>query len=111
MIEAGKARSLAVMSAQRNPQFASVPTLKETIGSDWTLNAWRGLAGPKGMSKEVVDKLLPLLKKIHDSAEFKDFMNQRGFGMVWAAPAEFATFMDKDNESLGKVMKAVGIAK
>ena len=49
MIEAGKARSLAVMAAERNPAFKDVPTLKEAMGIDYTTGAWRGFAAPKGL--------------------------------------------------------------
>ena len=49
IIEAGRARSLAVMSPARNPVFPNVPTLKEAMGIDYNTGAWRGIAGPKGM--------------------------------------------------------------
>ena len=48
IIEAGKARSLAVMAAERNPAFKDVPTLKEAMGIDYTTGAWRGFAGAQG---------------------------------------------------------------
>jgi tripartite-type tricarboxylate transporter receptor subunit TctC len=111
MLDAGKARSLAVMSPQRNPQFPNVPTLKEELGIDWTLAAWRGIAGPKGMPQPVVDKLVPALKKIHDSNDFKEFMNSRGFGLVWGNAQAFAKHMADDDAKMGGVMKAVGLAK
>lgn len=111
MIEAGKARSLAVMGEARNPQFADVPTLKEASGSDWTIGAWRGIAGPKGMPKEAVDKLVPALKKVYDSKEYQEFMAGRGFGVTWREPQAFFDFMAKEDASMGKVMKAVGIVQ
>ena len=111
MLDAGKARSLAVMSPQRNGVFPNVPTLKEATGSDWTIAAWRGIAAPKGLPKDVAEKYTAALKKIYDSKEYQDFMNGRGFGLIWADAAGFETFMDRSNNDLGKVMKAVGIAK
>jgi tripartite-type tricarboxylate transporter receptor subunit TctC len=110
LLEAGRVKSLAVMSEERNPTFPDVPTLKEATGLDWTVAAWRGIAGPKGMPQEVSDKLVPLLRQIWDSQEFKDFMAQRGFGLVWGDPEEFHAWMAESDESLGAVMKAVGIA-
>ena len=53
IIEAGKARSLAVMATERNPQFKDVPTLKEAMGIDYNTGAWRGIAGPKGLPDPV----------------------------------------------------------
>jgi hypothetical protein len=38
-------------------------------------------------------------------------MVQRGFGMRWAGPDEFAAFMAHEDEQMGVVMKAVGVAK
>jgi tripartite-type tricarboxylate transporter receptor subunit TctC len=111
LIDAGKVKSLAVMDAQRNGALKDIPTLKEASGSGWTMAAWRGMAGPKGMPKEAVDKLVAALDKAYKSKEYKDFMDQRGFGMIWAGPGDYAKFMDKSNKDLGAVMKAVGIAK
>ncbi len=111
LIEAGKVKSLAIMDANPAALFPKVPTLKEAIGSDWTMGAWRGIAGPQGLPKDVADTLVAALKKVHESQEFRDFMAQRGFGVIWAAPEDFAAFMAKSDADLGKVMKDVGIAK
>ncbi|MGH6898125.1 MAG: Bug family tripartite tricarboxylate transporter substrate binding protein [Geminicoccaceae bacterium] len=110
LLEAGRVKSLAVMSEERNPAFPDVPTLKEATGLDWTVAAWRGIAGPKGMPEEVSDKLVPLLKQVWDSQEFRDFMAQRGFGVVWRDPQGFEQWMAESDASLGSVMKAVGLA-
>lgn len=111
LLEAGRVKSLAVMSDERNPAFPDVPTLKEAAGLDWTLAAWRGIAGPAGMPPEVTDKLVPLLKQIHESAEFKEFMAQRGFGLVWRDPEGFRVWMAESDAALGDVMRAVGLAQ
>jgi tripartite-type tricarboxylate transporter receptor subunit TctC len=111
MIDAGKARSLAVMSAERNPQFKDVPTLKEALGVDYSVGAWRGIAAPKGLPAPVAQKLTASLKKVYDSKEFKDFMSSRGFGVVWGDAAQFASFMDNGNKKMGAAMKAAGLSK
>ena len=38
-------------------------------------------------------------------------MAQRGFGVIWAGPEDFAKFMAKSDADMGTIMKAVGIAK
>ncbi|HET7527982.1 MAG TPA: tripartite tricarboxylate transporter substrate binding protein [Burkholderiaceae bacterium] len=111
LIEAGKVKSLAVMDPQPAALFPKVPTLKAETGSSWTMAAWRGIAAPKGIPGDVQAKLLATLQKAHQSQEFKDFMTNRGFGVLWAPPAEFASFMAKSDADLGATMKAVGIAK
>ena len=111
LIEAGKVKSLAIMDPQPSGLFPKVPTVKQETGSAWTMAAWRGIAAPKGISAEVQQRLLASLKKSHDSKEFRDFMQSRGFGVLWADPQDFARFMAKSDADLGAVMKATGIAK
>ena len=111
LIDAGKARPLAVMSAERTALYPNVPTLKESIGSNWTVGAWRGIAGPKGMPADVAGKLSAAIKKVWDSREFKDFMTTRGFGLTWADAKGYAAFMEKGDADMATVMKALGLSK
>ena len=111
MLDAGKARSLCVMAAQRNPAFKDVPTLKEAMGIDYTTGAWRGIAAPKGLPADIAGKLTAQLKIINEFKEFLEFMANRGFGVRWADAAGFASFMDEGNKAMGVAMKAAGLAK
>jgi len=111
LIEAGKVRSLAVMDDRRAALFPNVPTLKEATGSNWTTGAWRGIAAPKGLPKDLQAKLEASVKKAFDSKDYKDFMTQRGFGTLWGNSDEFARFMAKGDTDMKAVMTAVGIAK
>jgi tripartite-type tricarboxylate transporter receptor subunit TctC len=111
LIDAGKVRSLAVMASSRAALFPNVPTLKESTGSDWATGAWRGIAAPKGLPPNVAARLEASVKKAYDSKEYKDFMAQRGFGMLWGSSTEFASFMAKGDADMKVVMTAVGIAK
>jgi tripartite-type tricarboxylate transporter receptor subunit TctC len=111
LIDAGKVRALAIMDANPPALYPDLPTLKRDLGSDWTMAAWRAIAAPKGVSADVINRLVAALKKVHDSKDFRDFMAARGFGVIWAGPAEAPRFMAKSDADLGAVMKSVGIAK
>ena len=111
LIDAGKVRSLAVMSDAPAALYPSVPTLKAATGSDWKLGAWRGIAAPKGLPGDVRDKLVASIRKIAASKEYVDFMASRGFGVAYLGPDEFGRFMAKSDADLGATMKAVGIVK
>jgi tripartite-type tricarboxylate transporter receptor subunit TctC len=111
IIEAGRARSLAIMAPQRNPIFPNVPTLKETLGIDYATGAWRGFAGPRGMPAEIAQALTAALDKVYRSNEFKEFMSARGFGTVWGDAQHFAQFMDRSDAAMGEAMKAAGLAR
>ena len=111
LIDAGKVRSLAVMDTRRSTLFPDVPTLKEATGSNWATGAWRGIAAPKGLPKDVLAKLEASVKKAYDSKDYKDFMAQRGFGTLWGNGEEFGKFMAKGDSDMKAVMTAVGIVK
>jgi tripartite-type tricarboxylate transporter receptor subunit TctC len=111
LIDAGKVKSLAIMDPNPTALYPNVPTLKQALGSDWTMAAWRGMAAPKGIPKDVETRLVDAIKKVYDSKDYKDFMASRGYGVVYLPPAEFAKFMDKSSSDLGATMKAVGIVK
>jgi tripartite-type tricarboxylate transporter receptor subunit TctC len=111
LIDAGKVKSLAVMDEKPAGLYPNVPTLKAATGSNWTMAAWRGIAAPKNIPAEARDKLIAAIKKIVASKEYNEFMTQRGFGVIYAAPEDYAKFMAKSDSDLGATMKAVGIVK
>ncbi|HYF08529.1 MAG TPA: tripartite tricarboxylate transporter substrate-binding protein, partial [Acetobacteraceae bacterium] len=111
IIEAGRARSLAIMAPQRNPVFPNVPTLNETLGINYSTGAWRGMAGPRNMPAEIASTLTSALDRVYKSREFTEFMASRGFGIVWGNAQEFAAFMDRSNTAMGEAMRAAGLAR
>jgi tripartite-type tricarboxylate transporter receptor subunit TctC len=111
MLDAGRARSLAVMGGERLSAFPNIPTLKEAMGVDYQNGAWRGIAGPPNLPAEIKAVLDPALGRVFNSAEYKEFMNSRGFGLVYADAAGFARHLEQSDRSLGDAMKAAGLAK
>jgi len=111
MIDAGKARALVIMDPNPPALYPSVPTLQKELGTKWAIAAWRVIAAPKGIPPDVQKTLASALKKVYDSKEYKDFMSNRGFGVVWGDAAAFAKFMDEGDAKMGDAMKAAGLAK
>jgi len=111
MIDAGKARALAIMDANPPALYPGVPTLKKELGTNWAIAAWRVIAAPKGIAAGTQKTLVAALKKVYDSKEYKDFMASRGFGVMWADPQGTTKFMADSDASLGAALKAVGLAK
>lgn len=109
MIDAGEVKSLAVLSAERLAAFPDVPTVEEAIGTPWVGVSWRGIVGPAGMPDEAVEVLQAAVEKSWNSEEFQSFMNERGFGLLFASGDEFGTFLAEQHERNGQVMKALGL--
>ena len=111
LIDAGKVKSLAVFDDQPSNLYPNVPTGKQEIGTDWRMGVWRGIGAPKNLPPAIETRLQDAVKKAYDSPEYREFMTNRGFGMRWAGPAEFAEMMAASDAQLGAAMKAVGLAK
>lgn len=111
LIDAGKARPLALMAEKPSALYPNVPLLKTAAGSNWTVGAWRGIAGPKNLPSDVQAKLGAALKKIYDSKDYQGFLANRGFGLTYADAKGFEQFMAKGDADMGAVMKVVGLAK
>lgn len=111
LIDAGKVQPLVVMSDERISAFPNIATVKEQVGKTFEGGAWRGVAGPKGLPAEVVQTMEKALKQIYESAEFKDAMTARGFGMRWRSSAEFTAFLKEHEEFTARIMTALDMVK
>lgn len=111
LLDAGRVKSLAVMSSERNDAFPDVPTTEEIVGVAWNIGAWRAIVGPQGMPEEAVETLTAALETVYNSDEYSEFMSGQGFGMRWAVGDDLVNFMSDSNDSLGDVMREVGLAE
>jgi tripartite-type tricarboxylate transporter receptor subunit TctC len=111
LIDAGKVKSLAILDDKPSILYPNVPTGKQAIGTNWSMGPWRGIGAPKNLPPEIEARLQSAVKKAYDSPEYRDFMNNRGFGMRWEGPAEFGAFMATSDEQMGTLMRAVGLAR
>lgn len=111
MVDAKRARTLVIMRSTRDPVYPDVPTVKEAVGVDWSLGAWRGVAGPKGMPAEVTTRLADALRKVVNDPEFKKLMDSRKFGVEFADQASFVSYLQTAQERFGVAAKAAGLAK
>ena len=111
MLDANRARSLAVMSGERLSTFPNIPTLKEAMNIDYATGAWRGIAGPGNLPAEIRTTMSGALDRVFRSTEYRDFMNNRGFGMTFADAEGFGRHLAAADASLGDAMKAAGLAR
>ncbi len=111
LIDAGRVRSLAILDDNPSQLYPAVPTGAQAIGTRWSMGAWRGIGAPKRLPKPIAERLQAAVKRAYDSREFAEFMAQRGFGRKWAGPEEFAAFMAREDEQMGEIMRALGLAR
>lgn len=109
MFDAGRVKSLAVMSKEKIGAFPAVPTVKEAIGKDYEGGTWRGLAAPAGVPADVVARLVEAADKVANSEEYKKFLAERGFGHAFAKGPAFGEFLATQHKQNGEIMGALGL--
>lgn len=76
-VAAGTVRVLASFSKEKYAIFPDAESVVQA-GYNVTLPADYSIVGPKGMPKEVLDKLLPAALKVANSKEFAEFASKMG---------------------------------
>jgi tripartite-type tricarboxylate transporter receptor subunit TctC len=92
MLDAGRAKTLAVMAEERSSSFPAVPTLKESK-IDWTYQNWFALVAPKGVPADRRAKLADAAKRAMARAEVQEGLKGRGIQPVWDEPGVFSDFL------------------
>lgn len=111
LIDAGELRPLAVLGSERDPARPDVPTINESVGIEFGISGWRGLAGPDGLPEDVTEKLRSTMEEVVSSQEFRDLMATRNFGVTWRGGADFEEYLAERDRVFGEAMKAAGLAK
>ena len=109
-VRQGQVRLLAALIPARDPALPDVPTAKEQ-GVDVSLEAWRGIAVPKGTPGPVVLALELSIKKTVESAEFIKTSENLGVRPAFLPADEFGRLIAAEDASLAKLMTAIGLKK
>jgi tripartite-type tricarboxylate transporter receptor subunit TctC len=91
-IKAGKMKALAVTSDKRAAQLPDVPTLTESGVKEVDVYSWQAVAAPKGLPKDVKDKLHGAIVGALNDAEVKQRLTEVGFEIVANTPEQFGQF-------------------
>ncbi|MGH8617822.1 MAG: tripartite tricarboxylate transporter substrate binding protein [Burkholderiales bacterium] len=110
-ITSGKARAIAVSSAQRlGGALANVPTWKEQ-GVDAVFGNWRGVLGPKGMSDAQIAYWSRVFARLAASPEWKDDLDKNLLTPFFMDGKESKKYMDNEYKQVATIMKDIGLAK
>jgi tripartite-type tricarboxylate transporter receptor subunit TctC len=109
-VKDGQVRLLAVLTANRDPAFPDVPTAREQ-GFDVSLEAWRGIAVPKGTPKPVIAALESAVRKTVKSREFAQKCEPLGVRPAFLPADDFGRLIAKEDAELAGIMAIIGLKK
>jgi tripartite-type tricarboxylate transporter receptor subunit TctC len=91
-LQGGTLRALAVTTEARRPEMPTVPTFKE-LGYDLVASTWFTLTAPKGLPKEIAQRLNQEVLAILDRPEIKQRLVQDAFEPKPLTPDQLSAFM------------------
>lgn len=108
-IEAKTVRVLAVAGERRMTVLPDVPTLKE-LGYPISVGTGRGFAMPAGVPREAAATMEAALKRVHDSAAWKNYAARQMLEDNWLNGADFAQYLARLREEWQGFMAYMGHA-
>jgi tripartite-type tricarboxylate transporter receptor subunit TctC len=103
-------RLLAALIPRRDPALPEVPTAKEQ-GLDVSLEAWRGIAVPKGTPRPVIVALESAIRSTISSSEFRKNSENLGVHPAFLSADEFGALIASEDAYLARVMQTIGLKK
>jgi len=109
-LDAGKIRLLGVVGDERMTQFPDVRTVKEQ-GIDLSVRKFRGLAGPKGMPRDLITRWEVAVRTLLDDPEYKKLYFADGLQPGFMPHDEYVTFMSTFGNDTAVFLKESGVIR
>ena len=111
VVQAGKVKALAVVSAKRSPVMPDVPTFAEVGWGDYPGQGWWGLAAPKGTPPAIAARLSDEFRKLFSEPKFMEFLEKQAVVPAATDAAGFAAFLKQDRQDAEKLIKIANTTK
>ncbi len=108
VMEGGKVRFLATASEQRVKLYPDTPTFREK-GLQFVYTPWYGIAGPKGIPKEVSDKLKNAFSNTFQDEGVHGMLRQFGITPDYQPAEEFTKFVHSEFKRFEEIFKKIGL--
>ena len=110
-IREGRLRPLGAFNNFRGME--TIPALKswKDQGIDYEMSNWYALVAPKGIPKDVIQKLQSAFKKGMEEKSFVDYMDKIMLSINYMPPEETLKIWKRDYQIMGDMIKELGLSK
>jgi tripartite-type tricarboxylate transporter receptor subunit TctC len=109
-VKQGQVRLIAALIPNRDPALPEVPTAREQ-GVDVSLEAWRGIAVPRGTPRAVISQIETAIRNTVASTEFIKAGENLGVRPAFMPADEFGALIAKEDAELARLMQGIGLKK
>jgi tripartite-type tricarboxylate transporter receptor subunit TctC len=108
IIKAGKAKLIAMLSAQRTPVYPDVATMGETVPG-WEYPAWLGIGAPATTPPAILNRMNAELVKVAKDPVLAEKLADDASFMIGNSRQEFTQFVNGEAARWAKLVKDLGI--
>ncbi len=105
----GRVRGLALATSKRSPVLPDIPTFFEAGFTGFEAYGFYGVAAPGGTPKAIVDKLNAAFVAAASDRKVRATLVSSGYEVMASSPAEYRTFVQKQIDLWGPVVKKSNI--
>jgi len=109
VVESGRARFLAVATAQRLAALPDVPTLSESGLAGFDVSEWVGIFAPAGTPGAIAERLQQALAATLAEEEVRARLERLGALPVGSTPAAFARFVTEGRAAMTVLVREANI--
>ena len=107
--KSGKLKVLAVAGKVRHPSMPDVATAIESGYPAYETYAWYGMYGPKGMPRDVTQRIQQEIARIVRLPEMSERLGQFGAEPIASSPEDFAAYTKAEHDKFARLVKDANI--
>jgi len=107
VLEKHKKGQVRIIGVTSKDPVEGIPSFK-SMGTDAFFANWRGFFAAPNLSKDRITALNSVLKKMYDTPEWEVVRARNGWTNLYQPSAEFKTFLEAQEKTIGTLMKDLG---
>lgn len=110
LVTSGRTQGIAVSSAKRINSLPDLPTIDEASGTKgFEAEFWLALLAPAKTPAPVLKRLEAAMQVVGADQTLRDDLAKKGVDLYVSTPAEVQSYMKRDGEKWGDIIRSLGI--
>ncbi len=110
LVNAGRTQAIAVSTSKRISSMPDLPTIDEASGTKgFDAVFWLALLAPAKTPEPVLKRLESAMQVVGADQALRDDLAKKGVDLYVSTPAEVQSYMQRDGEKWGKIIRELGI--
>lgn len=110
LVQSGQLRALGINSEKRVPVFPDLPTFSEAGYSDFPVQLWFAIVGPKGIPSPIVEQMNGALRKVLVDPELRQSFARFAVELAPTTPEGLTAYINEQSAKMRTLIKSRNIS-